>query len=282
FQPSGQQPALVTMARDGSSVKQVVVLSIGFTYTSPRWSPDDSAIAFQQASDRGFDVRVEVVAASGGEPQEVTPKRWVGGFCWLGGRSVSVYSSSHGSTLLYPPVFNLRRIGRAGTDDRQLTFGDQSYVDPDLHHSGRLTATRVRSQSDIWRFPTTGSPAKNTRGATRVTRQTGHVQTPTVSPDGTEIAYLSDNGGHGNLWITKTDGSNTRQVTFEQDPETSLGVPKWSPAGDLIVFLMTHGGMSALWTMAPDGRGLSQLVAPAWWPSWSGDGRSLYYQSQGE
>ena len=46
------------------------------------------------------------------------------------------------------------------------------------------------------------------QGATRVTRQTGQVQTPAVSPDGRELVYLSDTGGHGNLWIARVDGGN--------------------------------------------------------------------------
>jgi Tol biopolymer transport system component len=180
---------------------------------------------------------------------------------------------------LYPPVFNLRTISRAGANDAPLTFGDQSYVDPDLHSSGKLLATRVRSKSDIWRFPIDGDPRQNTRDAVRVTAQTGHVQTPTVSPDGTDVAYLSDSGGHANVWIARTDGSGVRQVTFERDPHVAVGVPKWSPDGTMIVFLITRDGRSGLWTIEPDGSGLRQVVAHGWAPCWSGTGQDLYYRS---
>jgi Tol biopolymer transport system component len=115
-------------------------------------------------------------------------------------------------------------VNRDGTGDRALTFGDSSFVEPDVHAAGKLLASRIRGQSDIWRFPIGGSPADNTRNAIQVTRQSGQVQTPSVSPDGTEVAYLSDNGGHANLWVTKTDGSGSaRQITFERDPATTLG-----------------------------------------------------------
>ena len=30
-------------------------------------------------------------------------------------------------------IFNLRAVERDGTGDRQLTFGDVSYVEPDVH-----------------------------------------------------------------------------------------------------------------------------------------------------
>ena len=53
---------------------------------------------------------------------------------------------------------------------------------------------------------------------TRVTRQTGQVQTPSVSPDGSELVYLSDNGGHANLWVIRRTVPRARQITFERDP----------------------------------------------------------------
>ena len=157
--------------------------------------------------------------ASGGEPITVAQQSDLNGFAWLPDSSGLVYSSSAGSTVSYPPVFNLRTVGRDGTGDRQLTFGEVSYSEPDVTASGAVVATRTRTiQSDIWRFPVDGSPAENTSAAVRVTRQTGLAQTPSVSPDGTEVAYLSDSGGHGNIWVVKTDGSGARQITFERDP----------------------------------------------------------------
>src|SRR4029453_19399870 len=73
--------------------------------------------------------------------------------------------------------------------------------------SGRIVACKERSQSDIWKFPVSGSADENTRQAVRITKQTGQVQVPSVSPDGREMVYISDNGGHGNLWIQSLDGS---------------------------------------------------------------------------
>jgi hypothetical protein len=39
------------------------------------------------------------------------------------------------------------------------------------------------------------------------TEQTGQVQTPSVSPDGTRIAYLWGSGGHVNVWVAGVDGA---------------------------------------------------------------------------
>jgi Tol biopolymer transport system component len=111
---------------------------------------------------------------------------------------------------------------------------------------------------------------------TRVTRQTGQVQTPSVSPDGSELVYLSDNGGHANLWVIGTDGTRARQITFERDPAVAIGVPKWSPAGDAIVYIVNRD-LPQLWVIRPDGRGARKLVERGMWASWGDDGRWLYY-----
>jgi Tol biopolymer transport system component len=161
--------------------------------------------------------------------------------------------------------------------EQQLTFGDVSYVEPDLQASGKLVASRVRSQVDIWKFPIAGTPEENTRKGIRMTQQTGQVQTPSISPDGQEMVYLSDSGGHGNLWIAKTDGSAARQITFEQDPAVAVGVPVWSPAGNQIVFILTRNGRTAQWLVHPDGSGLRQLIPAGIWAYWSADGRWVYY-----
>ena len=110
----------------------------------------------------------------------------------------------------------------------------------------------------------------------RITRQTGVAQTPSVSPDDTEVVYLSDSGGHGNLWVAKTDGTSVRQLTFEQDPATSVGVPVWSPIGSEIAFILTKSGTAAQWLINRDGSGLRRLTTGVW-AYWTPDGRWLYY-----
>jgi serine/threonine protein kinase/Tol biopolymer transport system component len=277
FQVSAGHIELVTMARDGSQHTCVTRVSPEYTYRTPRWSPDDRLLAFQRDSFSSFTNSLQIVPVAGGEPREVSHSAQSHGFAWLPDGSGLVCSSSRGSTIAYPPIFNLRTVRQNGLDDRQLTYGDQSFAEPDVHQSGCLVATRIRTHSDIWRFAVSGTASENTQGRTRVTRQTGQAQTPSVCPAGEEVVYLSDNGGHGNLWITKTDGSGTRQITFERDPKISIGVPVWSPAGDWIAFVAARESRSALWLIRPDGSGLHELARVGWGPCWERDGRHLIY-----
>ena len=178
--------------------------------------------------------------------------------------------------MLYPPAFHLRRVGNDGAGDQQLTFGDPSYVEPDVHKSGKIVSGQTFSRSDIWKFPVTGQPTENTRDGVRITRQTGQVQVPSVSPDEREVVLVSDTGGHSNLWIARTDGTGMRPITFEIDPDIAIGVPVWSPRGDWIAFVRSDHSRASTWGIRPDGSGLRHL-APGWGPCWSADGRWLYY-----
>jgi Tol biopolymer transport system component len=233
---------LTVAARDGSGTTWAQALPAGYEYAYPRWSPDDRRIAMQATSTYSFDSFLHVLPAAGGEVREVLHGSNFKGLCWLPDGSGLVYGSAAESTVLYPPVHNLRTVALDGKGDRQLTFGDDSYVDPDMQGAGRLVVSRVQIRSDIWRFETGNTPAANTNSGVRITHQTGQAQAPSLSPDGAEIVYLSDSGGHGNLWVSKVDGSGARQITFERDPEIGTGIPIWAPRGNRIVFIRTRKG----------------------------------------
>ena len=279
FQLSGAEVELVTISRDGTVLREIKRFPNLYGYDFPRWSPDDRSIAYVRGWSYLFDFVIQVIDADGGEPRDVAHGETLRGFCWLPDGAGFVYSSSLGSTILYPPTFNLRVVQRNGGGDRQLTFGEASYLEPDVL-AGKVAASRLRMQSDVWRVPVSGSPQQNTKDAVRITHQTGQVQTPSVSPDGKEFVYLSDSGGHGNLWVAATDGSTTRQITFEHDPAVVIGVPIWSPTGDQIVFILTRQGRTGEWVVRPDGSNLRQLVSLGSGASWSPNGQWLYYQRE--
>jgi Tol biopolymer transport system component len=129
-------------------------------------------------------------------------------------------------------------------------------------------------------LPADGSPAENVRRAVRVTRQTGHVQTPTASPDGQAVAFLSDSGGHANIWVLTTPTGELRQITFERDPAVAVGVPIWSPDGHSIAFVSSRGNPGlgfGVWAIDADGGNLKQLARQGFGAAWSADSRSIYY-----
>jgi Tol biopolymer transport system component len=140
--------------------------------------------------------------------------------------------------------------------------------------------SRMRRAFDVWQFPVDGSPVENAARGVRLTSQTGNVQTPTVSPNNREIAFLSDSGGHANLWVIGMDGTRLRQITHERDPNVAVGIPQWSPDGQSIAFVSSRGNPGytfGVWLVNPDGGNLRNLLPQALGVAWSPDGRWLYY-----
>jgi Tol biopolymer transport system component len=263
---------------DGLNSRKLIVLPNQYNYSDLRWSPDDRKLGFQRG--RTFDYDVFYVPAEGGRLQAITQDgNPLEGFAWLPDGSGVVYSSSRGDTVLYLRTMNLWSVQTGGKNLRQLTFGETSYISPDLDRHGNIVATRRQIHSDIWRYPVDGSPEENVRRGAQITHQTGKVQTPSAGPGDRELVYLSDSGGHGNLWILNLETQQNRQVTFEHDPQLTIGVPVWSPDGKHIAYVKR--GLTAwnvdLWLMNPDGSHAQKVSEGGGWACWSPDSQWLYF-----
>jgi serine/threonine protein kinase/Tol biopolymer transport system component len=271
---------LATSARNGSDARSVSPMPVG-TYYSLRWSPDDRRIAIvQEEGGATFASNILVVDLPNGSPRTIPGNFSSQGFAWAQDGRALIVSSAQGSMMAYPPTYNLWRVPLSGGSPVQLTFGESSYEFPDLQTQGGLVASRVRPHSDVWKLPTGSDPADNVRRGQRITNQTGLVQTVTVSPDEKEVAFLSDNGGHANVWIARVDTGEMRPVTREFDARFIVAVPLWSPRGDWINFLTNRNSPSlgvTLQLVRPDGSDPRDLRLNGAWACWSGDGEWLYF-----
>jgi eukaryotic-like serine/threonine-protein kinase len=284
FRLSADGIELATARPDGSGVAVVTRFEPAMYYLYPRWSPDGRLIAFQRGDSIRFDVFA--VPAGGGDARQLTRENnIIQGFAWLPDSTGILYSSSRGNTMPYLPTSGLWQAALEGGPVRQMTVGDTSYVYPDVAPGGSVVAARLRVQTDIWKFPTAGSPEQNVSRGVRVTNQTGQVLTPTAGPDDTEVAFLSDSGGHANLWVTNLLSGDLRQITHERDPSVAIGLPIWSPDGRRIAFVSSRGnpGLTfGIWLVDPDGSNLRNLANPGVGPAWSHDGQWVYYSTRGD
>ncbi len=166
-----------------------------------------------------------------------------------------------------------------GRPTRQLTPAEASYEHPDIHETGLVSAARLQMHFDLWRYPFAGVTGGTIQRGEQLTHQTGQVLTPTAAPDGVQIAYLSDSGGHSNIWVMSPQGP-PRQITFEDDPAVAIGIPIWSPDGRWIAFVSSKGNDGfafGVWLVRPDGSELHQLVARGLGVAWSPNGDEIYY-----
>jgi Tol biopolymer transport system component len=250
-------------------------------YLYPRWSPDGRWIAFQRGDSIRFDIFV--VPATGEQPRQLThDNNMMGGFAWLPDSTGIIYSSGRDSTMPYLPTLGLWQVTLRDGSVRRVTSGETSYLTPDISKSGAILVSRMKLQTDIWKFPVNGLPTDNVRRSVRVTRQTGQVLTPTASPDDKEVAFLSDSGGHANLWVVNTENGGLRQITYERDPNVAVGVPLWSPNSQSIAFVSSRGNRGltfGVWLVDSDGSSQRNIANPGLGPAWSPDGRWVYYST---
>lgn len=108
----------------------------------------------------------------------------------------------------------------------------------------------------------------------RVGRSSG----PSFSPDGKQVALVSDLGGVPQAWVVPVEGGWPRLVTSGADP---VGAVRWSPGGEwLAVSVLPGGGLNAqVYLVRPDGSGLRRLTDGGrennTLGEWTDDGRSL-------
>jgi Tol biopolymer transport system component len=80
---------------------------------------------------------------------------------------------------------------------------------------------------------------------------------PSVSADGTKVAFTSTRSGNRDVWVMGIDGSNPTQLTTDAADDYQ---PAFSPDGMHVVFVSTRGGGTAnLWEMDPDGSNQTEL-----------------------
>ena len=81
--------------------------------------------------------------------------------------------------------------------------------------------------------------APATAASVELLARVGRASGPTFSPDGRQLALVSDLSGVPQVWIVPAEGGWPRLVTSGNDP---VGGVRWSPTGDWLAFSLLPGG----------------------------------------
>jgi Tol biopolymer transport system component len=136
--------------------------------------------------------------------------------------------------------------------------------------------------ANIYRIPSAGGDA------TCLTCDSGLALNfePRFSPDGSQIAFISDRKGQDNLWVMEADGSRSQPIFL--DSGSRVYEPTWSPDGSAIIATRYiphiagyHDPHKEIWRFPLSGAKPELLArGKSWgyrWPSLSPDGKILYY-----
>lgn len=231
------------MDYDGANQRQVTHL--GQIALSPRISPDNSRLAFDELSSHGSNIRM--------------------------------YSMSLHRMISFPVHDGTDYSPAWAPDGNTLAFSSSRSGDPEIWTSSasgfnlhRVTAYRGPDVSPVWN-PKTGTQIAWISGrtglpqlyimdsdGTGVQRMTdgGYATSPSWSPNGQFLAFAWSRhygpGAPGGQDIYVMDIASHRWIQLTHD----LGrtdFPSWSPDGRHIVFEAEHHGRAQIWTMLADG-----------------------------
>ncbi len=192
-----------------------------------------------------------------GEPSESAPE----------GDSSAVLVSLYGETA--PGA--VPAAGAAGDSNlKQISFAAEGGdFTPDIDHTGHFLvyASKQHAHSfDLYRKAVDG------RTVTQLTSDAADDMMPSISPDGSKIAFVSNRNGNWDVFIMPVDGGPPTQMTFERDDEVQ---PTWSPDGKTVAFARKNGRTSRweIWTAdATQPTGATYLCdgfLPRWCPDQS-------------
>lgn len=150
------------------------------------------------------------------------------------------------------------RMNIDGTD--QVRIGSLNGGSPDFTHDGKIVYHSKTETSEIYLANLDGS------NALRLTHNDAEDWHPEVSPDGTQIAFMSNRDGNHEIYVMSIDGSKQKRLTVN---ETRDSTPTWSPDGKQILY--SAEGMNSdshLNIMNTDGSAMRRLVPNAGQPHW--------------
>ena len=108
---------------------------------------------------------------------------------------------------------------------------EEECEDVELSPDGQFAVWATRKQ--LWIAPVSGATA-----AHQLTDLRGENSAPKWSPDGRQIAFVSDRGGHSFIAIYDFGRDSVRYLSPSADRDLS---PRWSPDGRRIAFIRTPG-----------------------------------------
>jgi TolB protein len=112
----------------------------------------------------------------------------------------------------------------------------------------------------------------------QLTDRAGINVSPTWSPDGSHLVFVSDRSGKPQLYLMEMRTRKVKRLTFEGSENAE---PSWSPTEDRIVYSSLRDGVYQLFTLNP-----FKNVAPVQLtedlshheaPSWSPDGNQIIF-----
>ena len=230
----------------------------------PVWSPDGNKIAFVSYRDGRPDIFI--MKFDGSEPINITNSASEDySPAWAPDGEKLVFSTHTGNTEIYKiniDAKNLVQLTNINSFDAEpsVSISPKSGLNVVVFQSNRNNP----DYSELYVMVLDGSDVK------RLTpnRQRQWDTSPSFSPDGTKIVFISSQLGQNDIFVVYSDGTNLQQLTFTNSANQYS--PSWSPDGRHIIFSSHSDDMNTIYQMESDGSNVIQIIKmkDANYPSW--------------
>lgn len=235
----------------------------------PTFSPDGRWMAFLRGSYADYS-NIWVEPAQGGNARPITSgANVISSLAWAPDSHNLIFSINSGG---------LWRIGLNGGSPLSFlnTEGETEGLTVS-HRNDRLAYVRNYESLNIWRVPIPGTSHST---PVKLLSSARDDFEPTFSPDGSRLAFSSNRSGTYQIWISGSDGSSPRQITFFED--SLVGSPTWSPDGTKVAYdARVNGNADIYVTDVRSGirKRITDAASAEVVPSWSSDGAWIYFCS---
>jgi eukaryotic-like serine/threonine-protein kinase len=249
--------------------------------TLPTFSPNGQWIAFTR--DFGFSAReIFVAPVRGGTARQLTFDREpTYGLTWTADSREIVFASNRGIG-----GESLWRVAVRGGAPRRLEVGPQGGFYPSISRQGRrLIYTESFKDTNVYAVEGLGFGSRSAPDRfgepKSLILSSRRDDSPSFSPDGERIAFVSKRTGNEEIWVCNRNGVQLVQLTSFKGPGT--GTPRWSPDGNWIAFDSLAAGNPDIYIIDSRGgvpRRLTAGPSGSFMPSWSANGKWIYFKSE--
>ncbi|MEP6622253.1 MAG: hypothetical protein ABJE47_23220 [bacterium] len=197
------------------------------------------------------------------------------------GNPLSAAWSPNGSMIAYgtyrPAQIVVHDLG-SGTN-RSVANGSGSFTTPTFTPDGAsvLYAHGVDDGYDLYSVPVEGGTSRRLS----VGRGSDNIS-PSMSPDGRRVAFMSARAGHPEIYTMDADGTNPDPLTpTDFGPAAYRAKPNWSPDNRNVVFQSRVSGKFQVMSIGLRDKRVRQLTSDGTNedPSWAPDGQHVVFTS---
>ncbi len=233
------------MNADGSGRMELTNLNS----TMPAWSPAGGKIAFVSVG--GGNPEIYVMNADGSDAAKL-PGTVNGDVypAWSPDGGKIAFSSNRGTGTLVLFMMNVDGTGLVRLTDHRCGDDIMPAWSPDGTRIAFVSDRSDQNSCGGWDIYVMNADGSNVQRLTTYQGQGNGAISPTWSPDGAKIAFMSDRDGNPQLYVMNGDGTAQNRLTNNTADDRD---PSWSADGTELAFSSTRDGDYAIYVMNADG-----------------------------